>query len=166
MKKLTAILLVQFILVGMNLVAAQNLLSPKELEKISGYSALEFEQYALTNGFSPQSSMSTNTTALYLSDKSRANGKFDQLSRTFINGMYSPIVQLGTTDKQYYLDAFNYATANNYKATKQEQQEIIEGKVTTWYYFSNDNYTMIFYTLTGADNITFYNLQVFKNFGK
>lgn len=166
MKKLTAILMVQFILVGMDLATAQTIISPKELEKISDYSALAFEQYALKNGFSPQSSLSTNTTTLYLSDKSRGNGRFDQLSRTFINGMYSPIVQFATTDKQYYLDAFNYATANNYKATKQEQQEILEGTVTTWYYFSNDNYTIIFYTLTGADNIPFYNLQVFKNYGK
>ncbi|MBK9505562.1 MAG: hypothetical protein IPO03_09350 [Bacteroidetes bacterium] len=43
MKKLTAILLVQFILVGMNLASAQTAPLPKELETISSYSELEFE---------------------------------------------------------------------------------------------------------------------------
>lgn len=80
--------------------------------------------------------------------------------------MISPIVQIGTTDKQYYLEAFDYAKANNYIAIGQEQQEILEGIISTWYYFSNNVYTYIFYTFSIQDGTAFYNIQVFKNAGE
>lgn len=166
MKKLTAILLVQFILVGMNLASAQTAPSPKELETISSYSELEFEKYVLKKGYSLNTMFSTETTSLYQKDIPAENGIRDQLSRTFASGMYSPIVQFATTDKAYYLDIFTYVSGNGFVATKQDKLEIIDGMLTTRYFFENETYTYTLYTFTTADNIVFYNVQVFKNFGK
>lgn len=157
---------VQFILTGVELAIAQSTIAPKELEKVSDYSALEFEKYAQAQGYSPNSSLSTDTVTFYFGDEAKPNGKYDQLIRTYFNGMYSPVIQFATTDKQYYLDALNYVNGNGYTATKEEKHEIIAGTTTTWYYFANEEFTMVLYTLTSADNISYYNLQVFKNYGK
>ena len=78
MKKLTAILLVQFILVGMNLASAQTAPLPKELETISSYSELEFEKYVLKKGYSLNTMFSTETTSLYQKDTPAENGIRDQ----------------------------------------------------------------------------------------
>jgi|JI9StandDraft_1071089.scaffolds.fasta_scaffold02667_4 hypothetical protein len=122
--------------------------------------------YLITNGYSLQLSFSTNLTTLYLSDAPMTIRKFDKLRRTSINGKYSLGVQFATTDKAYYMDIFTYVSGNGFVATKQDKLEIIDGMLTTRYFFENETYTYTLYTFTTTDNVVFFNVQVFKNFGK
>ena len=109
---------------------------------------------------------STNLTTLYLSDAPMTNRKFDQLRWTSIYGKYSLGVQFASTDKVYYLDIFNCVSGKGFVATKQDKLEIIDGLLATWYFFENETYTYTLYTFTTTDNVVFYNVQVFNNFGK
>ncbi len=113
-----------------------------------------------------QLSFSANLTTLYLSDAPMTNRKFDQLRRTSINVKFSLGVQFASTDKAYYLDIFTYVSGNGFVATKQDKLEIIDGMLTTRYFFENETYNYTLYTFTTTDNVVFYNVQVFKNFGK
>lgn len=94
------------------------------------------------------------------------NRKFDQLRWTSIYGKYSLGVQFASTDKAHYLDIFTYVSGVGFVATKQDKLEIIEGMLTTRYFFENETYTYTLYTFTTTENVIFYNVQVFKNFGK
>ena len=119
--------------------------------------------YLITSGYSLQLSFSANLTTLYLSDAPMTNRKFDQLRRTSINVKFSLGVQFASTDKAYYLDIFTYVSGNGFVATKQDKLEIIDGMLTTRYFFENETYNYTLYTFTTTDNVVFYNVQVFKN---